>query len=294
MKALTQEQVEQFRRHGYLRVEGACAANLEEYRKAVEEHASRPDPLVAVRFGKNGEPIHCKIPQLAERDVLFRRLAQGPRLVSAVEDLIGPAVIFRDVVIAKPPRAGTIVRYHQDAAYWDVNPADRVLSAWIALDDAPEEAGCLRVLPGSHDSLFPHGLAIGGRRVPRFISAALRRAVSLTGTGDNPRTPGERVLAIAKKLVLGSATRLVPVLNDLNDLHIPEERIPQERIVSLPVQAGDVILFLSRLVHGSGPNTSAQPRRAYIVTYMGSGCRVAGEDSSRFLPASDRPAPARS
>lgn len=287
MNGLTPSERAEYREKGFLHLRGVCGAELPRYRTQVEEHLSGSDPLAVVRFGKNREPIHYKIPQLAERDDVFCELARNPRLVSTVEELIGPPLIFRDAVVAKPSRAGTAIHYHQDAAYWDVAPPERVVSAWIALDDAPEEAGCLRVVPGSHHHLLPHGLAVKGRRIPRPVSEALRRAVSLTGTGDNPKNGVQRALRRVKKYLLGSATKLVPALSDLNDLHIEERLVPQDRLVSLPARAGDVILFPSRLIHGSGPNTSSLPRRAYIVTYMGSECRVAGEPSGRFLSARD-------
>jgi ectoine hydroxylase-related dioxygenase (phytanoyl-CoA dioxygenase family) len=283
MSVLTARQREDFARDGFLKMEGVCLSGLEGYRRAVDEHVSS-DPLTVFRFGQSGERIHCKIPQLAERDEVFLGLARHPLLVDAVEELIGPALIFRDVVVAKPPRTGTAIHYHQDAAYWDVRPPERVLSAWIALDDSPEEAGCLRVLPGSQNALMPHGLAMAGKPIPDLVSRALRGAVSLTGTGDNPKSSAGRALRSLKKLILGNATKVFPGLSDLNDLHIDPERIPQDRLVSLPVKAGDGILFPSRLIHGSGPNTSSSPRRAYIATYMALECAPAGE-ASRFLRA---------
>lgn len=283
MNELISSEREQFRRAGFFRLDGIFADQVELCRQAVEDHASGTDALAVFRFGRGRRLVHFKVPQLAERDRRFRELAQSPALVSVVEDLIGPAMIFRDVVIAKPARAGTVVHYHQDAAYWDVARPQDVLSAWVALDDAPREAGCLEVLPGSHDVVFNHGLAIGRQRLPRIVAEALRRAVSLTGTGDNPRTPFEKSLSAAKKMVLGSATRLFPALSDLNDWHIDARDVPVERLVPLPARAGDVILFSSRLVHGSGPNTSGSPRRAYIVTYVARD--AAGEMSDHLLAA---------
>jgi hypothetical protein len=283
MSALTPAQRAAFEREGFLKLAGVCGSRLDEYRRAVDEHTAS-DPLTVMRFGSGGEPVHCKIPQLAERDPLFRALAQSPGLVDAVEELIGPALIFRDVVVTKPPRTGTVIRYHQDAAYWDVPQPERVLSAWIALDDAPEAAGCLRVVPGSHRRLEPHRLAIGGNALPGPVLRMLRGAVSLTGTGDNPRGPGGRALRSVKKIVLGNATRVFPALSDLNDFHIDPKRIPQDRVLSLPVEGGDAILFPSRLIHGSGPNTDASPRRAYIATYVAAD-GVSQADRSRLLPA---------
>ncbi|MGH9315941.1 MAG: phytanoyl-CoA dioxygenase family protein [Thermoanaerobaculia bacterium] len=274
-----------FLRDGFVQVAGGCSRDLESIRRRVDELVASPDSPAIFRFGEQGRKIHYKIPQLAARDGQFLALAQDPRIVSVVEDLIGPARVFRDVVIGKPPVAGTVVHYHQDAAYWDVDRPERVLSAWIALDDAPEQAGCLRVLPGSHRETIAHRMTVGGRKLPAPIAAVLRRAISLTGTGDNPRRWRERALARAKRIVLGSATRLIPALNDLNELRIESGAIAAERSLPIPAQAGDVIFFSSRLIHGSGPNVGSHERRAYIVSYMSEQCRVPGHPSSDFLPA---------
>ena len=39
--------------------------------------------------------------------------------------------------------------WHQDATYFALEPACHV-TAWVALTDAPVEAGCMEVVPGSH------------------------------------------------------------------------------------------------------------------------------------------------
>lgn len=226
-----------------------------------------------------------KLPQLAERDEAFLRLAQDPRIVSVVEGLIGPALIFRDVLIAKPEASGAPIYFHQDASYWDVDRPDLVLSAWIALDDAPAESGALQVYTGTHDRVREHDLILGGVCVPRPLTRLLRTAVSFTGTGDNPRTLREQWLAAARQGVMERATRAWPRLADLNQLQLSPSSLDSSRLLTLPAQAGEVIFFHSLLVHGSGPNLSPRPRRAYIVTYMGTECTVRGRLPTRYLPA---------
>jgi ectoine hydroxylase-related dioxygenase (phytanoyl-CoA dioxygenase family) len=54
------------------------------------------------------------------------------------------------VLFTKPAGGGTIQPWHQDAGnYWGLD-RDPALQIWTALDDAPEEAGCLEVFPRSH------------------------------------------------------------------------------------------------------------------------------------------------
>lgn len=268
---LTSEQKKSFAQSGYVVLRGAFDKDLEPYRVRVQEilgGAGAVKPFV--RYGPDGKPVLYKISQLASRDALFGGLASHPKIKAAVEELIGPAQVFRDVLVGKPPRTGSVFHYHQDAAYWDVPEPDRVLSAWIALDDSSADAGCLRFRVGSHRAAIRHDIIIGGRALPRALTAFLRRAVSLTGTGDNPTTFVQRFFSGVKNGLLGGATKLVPALNDLNEISVDSSGLVGQEVAA-PVAAGDAVLFHSLLLHASGPNTSSNQRRAYIVTFMGEG-----------------------
>ena len=45
--------------------------------------------------------------------------------------------------------------WHQDGQYWPIRPL-ATCTAWLALDDATPENGCLRVLPWSHLQSIEH------------------------------------------------------------------------------------------------------------------------------------------
>lgn len=225
-----------------------------------------------------------KLPQLAERDPTFLALARERAIVSVVEEILGPALIFRDVLLAKPPRIGAPIYYHQDASYWDVDQPERVLSAWIALDDAPREAGALEVLPGTQNRRIEHDLMFYGRRVPRPLTNLLRKGVSMAGTGDNPRTLVERTLSNVRRKSTEMIGKALPRFAELNQLQIDPRTLDMAQMLTVPAKAGDVIFFHSLLVHGSGPNLLSHPRRAYIVTYMAKNCTVGGKLPSNYLP----------
>jgi len=57
--------------------------------------------------------------------------------------------IFQDLVIDKPPSARATLPWHQDQAYLPLDRDDGVV-AWVALDDAGGESGCLRYVSGTH------------------------------------------------------------------------------------------------------------------------------------------------
>lgn len=58
--------------------------------------------------------------------------------------------IWHDQIQYKPPITGGPTAWHQDHPLWPIiQPADLV-SAWVALDDATIENGCMWMVPGSH------------------------------------------------------------------------------------------------------------------------------------------------
>ena len=82
----------------------------------------------------------------------FTRLASDdPRLVGTIGRLIGEeARLKAEMALSKPPFIGSEKPWHQDNAYFNWLPLDKVATAWIALDDATVENGCMHLLPGDH------------------------------------------------------------------------------------------------------------------------------------------------
>ena len=75
---------------------------------------------------------------------------RNPRILDAVEGLIGPDILVWGAnFFLKEPRSTAYVSWHQDAAYWGLEPAD-VVTAWVALTPSTRESGCMRVAPGTH------------------------------------------------------------------------------------------------------------------------------------------------
>lgn len=287
---LTADDRAAFERKGYIVVPGVLSNDrLARVNERVRELLARRDADVVSRYGEGKQPVLHKIRSLVNNDPVFRELGQDANIVDIVEELFDEAaLIFRDVLVVKPPREGVVVHWHQDSAYWDIDPP-ALVSAWIALQDVPEDAGCLRFAEGSHTALVEHSLYWSPRaELPKFVSRTLRYAVSLAGTGDNPdRAGGNKALDWLKRLTLESSTRLVPGLARLAEYRIPEQTV--ERLgypqVTLPVRAGTVIFFHSLLIHSSAPNTSNISRSAPIISYMRKSSRFTGKGTPSFLPA---------
>ncbi|HEX9984411.1 MAG TPA: phytanoyl-CoA dioxygenase family protein [Thermoanaerobaculia bacterium] len=85
-----------------------------------------------------------------------RALATRPAVVARAEELLGePVVVWGTLLLRKAPRSDGYVAWHQDGAYTNFS-GDDSLSAWIALGDSTAEAGCMRVLAGTHRQRLPH------------------------------------------------------------------------------------------------------------------------------------------
>jgi len=77
-------------------------------------------------------------------------LIRHPRILDCIEDIIGPDILCWNVhLFAKDPDGTSYVSWHQDAAYWGLEPSD-VVTAWVALSEASLESGCMEVIPCSH------------------------------------------------------------------------------------------------------------------------------------------------
>lgn len=102
------------------------------------------------------------IPRWIDNPVLkrpfFRSLAAFGPLVEAVESLVGRGVdVYFSQVFFKPPEIGSPKPAHQDNFYAGPNNPDGLVTAWIALDEASLENGCLYFVDGSHRGpIFPH------------------------------------------------------------------------------------------------------------------------------------------
>jgi ectoine hydroxylase-related dioxygenase (phytanoyl-CoA dioxygenase family) len=87
-----------------------------------------------------------------------RELARTPALVEHVESIIGRGVsVYFSQVFFKPPEGGGPKPAHQDNFYFGPNDEEGVVTAWIALDDAALDNGCLYFGEGSNNGpVYPH------------------------------------------------------------------------------------------------------------------------------------------
>lgn len=104
-------------------------------------------------------------------------ICRRPELTDRVASLLGPdLIIWRSNFQVKQPAAKaagdainyTTVPWHQDGAYFDLQPLVLV-SAWIAVTESTMENGCLRLVAGSHLQTFEHDIDAGRYEFERSV-----------------------------------------------------------------------------------------------------------------------------
>jgi non-heme Fe2+,alpha-ketoglutarate-dependent halogenase len=84
-------------------------------------------------------------------------LATDKRILNAMQEVMGEDLLLLSTHFFckyPDPEAKKFVAWHQDVTYWGLEPAE-AHTAWIAIDDADVENGCMQAIPGSHK----HGIA---------------------------------------------------------------------------------------------------------------------------------------
>ncbi len=155
-------QIAQFHAQGFLAIQRAYT------RAQVDDAMTAVKALIA--GGNRGVQFERGIAQQAKRsvgharEVLVRKLTrfvgldprldafgEDPRLLDILTRIMGePPKLFADQAMLKPPGIGREKPWHQDHAYFNVPMPTCIVSAWIALDPADPENGCMHVIPQSH------------------------------------------------------------------------------------------------------------------------------------------------
>ena len=106
-----------------------------------------------IRHGVAGAVARVSQDREAREGPALPRVARSSRSSKRVARAVygpEPLAIYRALLMTKGAGGGTVLPWHQDAGrFWGID-RDPELQLWTALDDAPEEAGCVEVLPGTH------------------------------------------------------------------------------------------------------------------------------------------------
>ena len=229
-RALGEEQVRHYDRHGYVVVPDLVPPDLlAEVTAAIDPFDAKTEAFLRSVEGERlfiaeAGAITFSV-HLAARSPVLRRLVTDAALTGIAADLIGPDVrLYWDQAVYKKPEKPRRFPWHQDNGYAYVEP-QQYLTIWLALTDATTDNGCPWVVPGLHrrGTLEHHYVEPLGWEC-------------LDGRRDS---------------------------------------------VAAPVAAGGAVVFSSLTPHLTGPNLSAEVRKAYIVQYAPAGAeRLEGDPAA--------------
>jgi ectoine hydroxylase-related dioxygenase (phytanoyl-CoA dioxygenase family) len=156
---LTEADLAHYRRVGHLTVprvfdERATTAVVQDIEQWGEEFLAKLPAAQRAWYvdgGVTARAVLRKLDNPHHHREAVRQLAFAPSLVSLVEQMIGPGVwVYFSQIFFKPPEGGGPKPAHQDNFYFGPNDPEGVVTAWIALDDATLENGCLYFGEGSN------------------------------------------------------------------------------------------------------------------------------------------------
>ena len=141
MSFLNEKQLKDYEDHGF--VAPINVLTLEEATKIKEEieyiEKKWPDELIGL--GRNN--VHYISP-------IFDQVCHNSKILDAVESIIGKDILVGGTTLfIKDTGKKDFVSWHQDAKYIGFEPHNWV-TAWLAITDANEENGCMRMWSGSH------------------------------------------------------------------------------------------------------------------------------------------------
>ena len=177
-KHLSPQQLTRFRDEGYaFPFRAVSESEAAEYRGRIEAYEAQAghDANRTLKIKGN-----LAFPWLME-------LARNPRILDAVEDVIGPNVLlFGASIFAKNGRDPRYVSWHQDSAYFGLTPHEEV-TVWVGFTESTIEKGCLKVMPGTHlgpdlhhtetyaaDNMLAKGQSIEGLDESKAVHIELR------------------------------------------------------------------------------------------------------------------------
>ena len=157
MNTLTKEQVDSFHRNGFLYpIPGLTPAEVADGLSALARLETELGLPVSDAAPKWRSQAYAHSPW-------FNRLVRHPRILDAIEDVIGPDIlVWTSTFFIKEAGSKTFAAWHQDGGYFGLEPRESVC-AWVALTDATTEAGCMEQLSFRGAPRLYHHDALGLR-----------------------------------------------------------------------------------------------------------------------------------
>jgi phytanoyl-CoA hydroxylase len=233
---ITIEQYRSFREDGFLIVRGLLDAD------EVGELLAHVDELVA------GNPELLRVHMLHRRQEIHERYLLHPRIVDAVAGLVGPDVLALQTMLFVKGPGSPGQGYHQDSFHIITEP-DTLIGAWVALDRADTENGCVWITSGSqNEPVYPDADESTGHGGDTHLAD-----IEPVAGGDDPDEARNGLTPVAARY----AGREQPAV----------------------LEPGDAVLFGGHVLHRSHANRSAtRSRRAFVAHYCNARSHVPWDD----------------
>lgn len=153
--------MEQWERDGYLAVSGVFStdeiANLREHFMALQRDALDPDSPLRAYYQPltsqeaNGDVLK-QFPRVMHPhrfDEISMNVMLNERIAALLHDLFDEEPLAAQSMFYFKPMGARGQALHQDNFYLNVSPGT-CIAAWVSLDDADEENGGMKLVPGSH------------------------------------------------------------------------------------------------------------------------------------------------
>ena len=141
MSLLNEKQLKNYEDNGFIApIDILNLEETEEIKKEIE-HIEKKWPDELIGLGRNN--VHYISPT-------FDKVCHNSKILDSVESIIGKDILVGGTTLfIKDPDKKGFVSWHQDAKYIGFEPYNWV-TAWLAITDANEENGCMRMWSGSH------------------------------------------------------------------------------------------------------------------------------------------------
>ncbi|MER5703219.1 phytanoyl-CoA dioxygenase family protein [Micromonospora sp. NPDC002296] len=228
---LSDDQIHEYGRDGFLFLPAYFSAEEVAFLRAELPAVFGIDSPALIREAGSG--VVRGVHGVHESNPVFAALVRQARMIEPARQLLdGDVYVHQFKINAKLALIGDVWEWHQDFRFWheeDGMPEPRALTFGLFLDDVDEFNGPLMLVPGSH-----HGEL-----------CEVSRQAGAEGWAST--------LASSLKYQLRADT-LAKAIGDRD-------------IVAPKGPAGSVLIFHSKILHGSAPNMSPRNRTIVLTTY---------------------------
>lgn len=262
---ITQQQIDFFDENGYLRYGRVLdMAEVEALRAGLDrviaiEEAGGDESEIEFKYGhRRGAPMGAddeayqprhivQYVNMFKREPMYERLLHHPVIAGVACALLDtPRVrLWHDQIISKPPEENRHFHFHQDFYLWPLNEP-RIVTCWLALDDATPENGCMHVVPGSH-------------RDPRF---GLESYAAELAARAEAEAEGREI----------EETDRQKMAHEPADIGKPVE-----------LKAGECMFHHCLNFHATPANVTNRQRRAHVMIFMAEGVRTKLDQSPNHV-----------